>query len=65
MLLTVRLTPRLQTPNQVYIDVESHEMVDVIDTKTVPSDSAIGAMPSRMYSEKGGKLSAAGTSDSL
>ncbi|KAH9851512.1 hypothetical protein C2E23DRAFT_829440 [Lenzites betulinus] len=53
------------TPNQVYIDVESHEMVDVIDTKGYPSDHAIGAMPGRGYSEKGGKLSAAGTSDSF
>ncbi|KAI0632408.1 hypothetical protein C8Q77DRAFT_1159036 [Trametes polyzona] len=55
----------MMTPNQVYIDVESHEMVDVIDTKGLPGDSAMDSMPGRLYSEKGGKLAAGSTSDSL
>ncbi|KAL1950417.1 hypothetical protein VTO73DRAFT_5541 [Trametes versicolor] len=54
----------MMTPNQVYIDVESHEMIDVIDTKTLPSDR-MDSMPRRHYSEKGGKLSVAGASDSF
>ncbi|OJT08158.1 hypothetical protein TRAPUB_954 [Trametes pubescens] len=54
----------MMTPNQVYIDVESHEMVDVIDTKTLPSDR-MDSMPRRHYSEKGGKLCVAGASDSF
>ena len=46
-----------QTPNQVYIDVESHEMVDVIDAKSCyPHETA---MRNPAYSEKSGKLSAA------
>ncbi len=54
-----------QTPNQVYIDVESHEMVDVIDSKVMPRGSAISDMPSKGYNEKSSKLSAANTSGSL
>ena len=48
-------------PNQVYIDVESHEMVDVIDAKVMPPESALSGMPSRAYNEKSGKLSASGS----
>ncbi|OSD07502.1 hypothetical protein PYCCODRAFT_1463746 [Trametes coccinea BRFM310] len=55
----------MMTPNQVYIDVESHEMVDVIDTKTLRSIEAMDHNQSRAYSEKDGKLCAATTSDSL
>ena len=44
-----------QTPNQVYIDVESHEMVDVIDAKACYPTDPDRAAP---FSEKGGKLSA-------
>lgn len=39
-------------------------MIDVIDTKTLPSDR-MDSMPRRHYSEKGGKLSVAGASDSF
>ena len=59
------MTCREQTPNQVYIDVESHEMVDVIDTKTLRAETALDSMPNRPYSEKHGRLSAAATADSL
>ncbi|TFK80202.1 hypothetical protein K466DRAFT_605531 [Polyporus arcularius HHB13444] len=55
----------MMTPNQVYIDVESHEMVDVIDSKVMPRGSAISDMPSRGYNEKSSKLSAANTSGCL
>ena len=44
-----------QTPSQVYIDVESHEMVDVIDAKACYPTDPDRAAP---FSEKGGKLSA-------
>ncbi|KAH9933207.1 uncharacterized protein BXZ73DRAFT_101169 [Epithele typhae] len=51
------------TPNQVYIDVESHEMVDVIDTKgCYPPEPALRT---HTYSEKSGKLSAANTVNSV
>lgn len=62
--LTVALS---QTPHQVFIDVESHEMVDVIDMDRdmkSPSPSPARA-PSRPYLEKGGKLTAANTKESF
>ncbi|EJF57076.1 hypothetical protein DICSQDRAFT_92661 [Dichomitus squalens LYAD-421 SS1] len=55
----------MMPPNQVYIDVESHEMVDVIDGKVLPGGAPLASMPSRAYSEKGGRLSAPNRSDSF
>ena len=40
-------------------------MVDVIDTKVMPPESALSGMPSRGYNEKSSKLGSANTSGSL
>ncbi|KAI0769909.1 hypothetical protein C8Q74DRAFT_857789 [Fomes fomentarius] len=57
-----RRVSMMHTPNQVYIDVESHEMVDVIDSKVMPPGSTLSAMP-KAYSEKSGRLSTGNTSN--
>ena len=55
----------MQTPNQVYIDVESHEMVDVIDAKVMPPEATLSGIPSKVYNEKSGRLSATNTTGSI
>ena len=54
-----------QPPNQVYIDVESHEMVDVLDAKMLPARAGIASMPTKQFNEKSGKLTPHSGSDSF
>ena len=63
--VTPYLTSLAQPPNQVYIDVESHEMVDVLDAKMLPAGTTIASMPTKQFSEKRGKLTPHSGSDSF
>ncbi|KAI1794885.1 hypothetical protein LXA43DRAFT_91467 [Ganoderma leucocontextum] len=55
----------MMPPNQVYIDVESHEMVDVLDAKMLPAGAGLASMPTKQFNEKAGKLTPHSGSDSF